>query len=83
MSLLACISLWPVTTRRPWLANLLGFRNCSNTERSASFICSSSGSPLPDPTSSAIQARVPTLPTPTTLRAKSVSWNCSSRIRRS
>ena len=32
---------------------------------------------------SRIHARVPTLPTPTTLRARWVSVNCSSRCRRS
>ena len=51
--------------------------------RSASLICRKSGSWPSRPSSSAIQARVPTLPTPTTLRAKSTSWNCSSRTRRS
>ena len=35
------------------------------------------------PRKSAIQARVPTLPTPTTLRARSTKRNCSSRCRRS
>src|SRR5664280_1178077 len=41
------------------------------------------GSSLSRPTRSRIHARVPTLPTPTTLRAISRSSNCSIRWRRS
>ena len=44
MSLGACISRWPVTTRSPWFENSLGPRNSSSTEASASFICRNSGS---------------------------------------
>ena len=82
MSLVACISRCPVTTRSPWLENSLGPRNSSSTDASASFICRNSGSCPSRPISSAIHARVPTLPTPTTLRAKSTSSNCSSSTRR-
>ena len=49
----------------------------------ASLICRNSGSRASRPSSRATQAAVPTLPTPTTLRAESTSWNWLSRIRRS
>ena len=71
MSLAACISRWPSTTRWPWLANLLLPRNGSSTEASASLTCRNSGSSSSRPSISTIHARVPTLPTPTTLRAPS------------
>ena len=48
-------------------------RNCSSTQASASFNCRNSGSWPSRPSSRAIHARVPTLPTPTTLRAKSTA----------
>ena len=83
MSLAACISRWPTTTRSPWFENSLGPRNSSSTDASASFICKNSGSWPSRPISNAIYARVPTLPTPTTLRAKSISSNSSSSTRRS
>ena len=83
MSLVACIRRCPVTTRWPWFENSLGPRNSSSTDASASLICRNSGSWPSRPSSSAIHARVPTLPTPTTLRAKSVNSNCSSSTRRS
>ncbi len=39
MSLVACISRCPATTRSPWFSNSLGPRNSSSTDASASFIC--------------------------------------------
>ena len=67
----ACISRCPVHDPLAVVANSLGPRNSSSTDASASLICRNSGSLPSRPSSSAIQARVPTLPTPTTLRAKS------------
>ena len=71
MSLADCISRWPSTTRWPWLANLLLPRKGSSTDAWASLICRNSGSSPSLPSMSTTQARVPTLPTPTTLRAAS------------
>ena len=51
----------------------------ARTEGSASLACSSSGSPPSRPSSRTIQQRVPTLPTPTTLRAMSTTRYWSSR----
>ena len=45
----------------------------SRTEAWASFACSTRGSLPPRPTKRKIEARVPTLPTPTTLRAASTN----------
>jgi hypothetical protein len=56
-------------TRWPWLANWLLPRYGSSTDASASLTWSSSGSSSLLPAISTIQARVLTLPTPTTLRA--------------
>ncbi len=64
MSLAACISRCPSTTRWPWLANSLLPRNGSSTEGWASLHCRKSGSSSSRPTISTTQARVPTLPTP-------------------
>ena len=63
MSLAACISRWPSTTRWPWFVG----RGCapangSSTDGSASLTCRKSGSQASRPSSSTIQARVPTLP---------------------
>ena len=77
MSLAACISRWPATTRWPWLAYLLLPTNRSSTDSWASLACRNSGSWSSRPSSSRIQARVPTLPTPTTLRA---TWTYSKRL---
>ena len=55
----------------PAFANRLRPRNGSSTEAWASLDCRNSGSCSSRPSSSTIQARVPTLPTPTTLRATS------------
>ena len=46
MSLAACISRWPATTRCPWLENSLLDVNSSSTEASASFTCRNNGSTL-------------------------------------
>ena len=74
MSLEACISHWPSTTRSPWFPNSLSPTSGSNmTEASASLACRKSGSCPSRPISSSTQARVPTLPTPTTLRAISTN----------
>ena len=54
-----------------------------STDVCASLACRISGSSPPPACSSRIQARVPTLPTPTTLRATWVRLNCCSRYRRS
>ena len=83
MSLAACIIRWPCTTRSPGWRYLLFGRWSSRTERVASFTWRNSGSCWSRPCSSAMNERVPTLPTPTTLRATSTSWNRSSRWRRS
>ena len=69
MSLVACMSRWPSTTRWPWLENRLAPRNGSSTDGWASLNWRNSGSSLSRPSRSMIHARVPTLPTPTTLRA--------------
>ena len=83
MSLAACIRRCPSTTRWPWLANSLLPRNGSSTEACASLACRNSGSSLSRPSMRMIQARVPTLPTPTTLRAASTKRKRSSSLRRS
>ncbi len=83
MSLDACISRWPATTRWPWLAYLLAPAKRLSTDASASLTCRNSGSEPSRPSIRTIQQRVPTLPTPTTLRAMSANSNCSSRYRRS
>ena len=86
MSLAACISRCPLTTRSPWLSYSLGGRNRSSTDASACLACSSSGSASSRPRSSTIHARVPTLPTPTTLRAmctyenSRIGWFCCWRV---
>ena len=71
MSLAVCMSRCPSTTRWPWLANLLLPRKGSSTDASASLICKKRGSLPSLPIMSTTQARVPTLPTPTTFRALS------------
>ena len=83
MSLAACEMRWPRTTRSPWLANSLAPRYGSSTEGCASLACSTSGSFPSRPTSRKIQARVPTLPTPTTLRAMSTKRCVRNRYSRS
>src|SRR5215469_13844528 len=83
MSLAACMRRWPATTRSPWLAYWLAPRYGLRTDACASLICRNSGSMSSRPSIRAIQQRVPTLPTPTTLRAMSVKSYCSSRTRRS
>ena len=83
MSLDACISRWPATTRWPWLLYLLAPTKRLRTDASASFTCRNSGSESSRPSIKTIQQRVPTLPTPTTLRAMSANSYCSSRNRRS
>ena len=62
MSLAACVSRWPSTTRWPGFANALSPRNGSSTDACASLSCSSSGSASSRPSMSTIHARVPTLP---------------------
>ena len=61
---------WPATTRSPPFSYSLAPTNSSITERCASLTCRNSGSRVSRPSSSATQAAVPTLPTPTTLRAR-------------
>ncbi len=73
MSLAACISHWPSTTRSPWFPNSLAPTWGSSTEASASLACRKSGSCPSRPIIKSTQARVPTLPTPTTLRAMSTN----------
>ena len=46
MSLAACMSRWPATTRCPWLENALLVVNRSRTEASASLTCRRRGEPL-------------------------------------
>src|SRR5262249_16638590 len=83
MSLSACIRCCPATTRSPWLVYWLRPQYSASTDGWASLACKNNGS-TPSPASiSTIQARVPTLPTPTTLRAIWTSVNCSSRWLRS
>ena len=88
MSLAACIRRCPTTTRRPWWACSLLPTNRSSTDASASFDWRNSGSCSSRPTKRWIQARVPTLPTPTTLRAvwtysnSSIGWWWSASERR-
>ena len=74
MSLVACISRCPATTRWPMLVYLLAPTNRLSTDASASFTCRNSGSDSSRPSIKMIQQRVPTLPTPTTLRAMSATW---------
>ena len=69
MSLSACIRCCPATTRSPWLGYRLRPHQAASTDGWASLACKNSGSVPSAPSISAIQARVPTLPTPTTLRA--------------
>ena len=69
MSLLACMSRWPATTRAPWLAYWLFLVKRSRTDASASLACRNRTSSWLAPCRRMIQTRVPTLPTPTTLRA--------------
>ena len=83
MSLSDCISRWPSTTRWPWLLYALLPRYGSSTDACASFAWRNSGSSPSRPSISTIQARVPTLPTPTTLRARSTYRKRSSSLRRS
>ena len=81
------MSRCPCTTRWPSLRYRLRAPGSvtwsASTERSASFACSSSGSLSSRPVSSSTQLRVPTLPTPTTLRAMSTNSYPPSRCRRS
>lgn len=66
MSLTACISRCPTTTRCPEFSNSLAPTNSSSTDGPASFACRNSGSTSSSPSSpssSSIHARVPTLPT--------------------
>ena len=67
---------------RDWRYSLAP-RNGSSTDASASLICRNSGSLPSRPISSPIHARVPTLPTPTTLRAKSTQMELLEQDRRS
>ena len=83
MSLSDCIIRWPSTTRWPWLLVGLLPRYGSRTDAWASFAWRNSGSSPSRPSMSTIQARVPTLPTPTTLRAMSTYRNRSRSRRRS
>jgi hypothetical protein len=83
MSLDACIRRWPATTRWPSFVYLLVPTKRLSTDGAASFTCRNSGSLSLRPSISTIQQRVPTLPTPTTLRAMAANSNCSSRNRRS
>ena len=46
MSLAACISRWPATTRSPWLAYWLGPRNRSRTDAWASLTWRNRGSSI-------------------------------------
>ena len=62
------------------VAALVRPANGSSTEGAASLICRNSGSPASRPRAAGRSRRaVPTLPTPTTLRAMSTSRYCSSR----
>ena len=66
MSLTACISRCPTTTRCPEFSNSLAPTNSSSTDGPACFACRNSGSTSSSPSSpssSSIHARVPTLPT--------------------
>ena len=83
MSLTACMSRCPTTTRCPQLSYSLAPANASSTDGPASLACRNNGSSSSSPSSSAIQERVPTLPTPTTLRAKSTQAVLVDRTRRS
>ena len=67
---------------RGWRDSLGRRHMGSSTEAWASFTCRNSGSSSSRPRSSTIQQRVPTLPTPTTLRARSTNSNWSSSTRR-
>ena len=60
----------PLAMRRDVLAPT----NSSSTDGFASFAWRNNGSPSSLPINSRIHARVPTLPTPTTLRAAWTSW---------
>src|SRR4051794_16914937 len=82
MSLTACISRWPTTTRWPALSYSLAPAKSSSTDGPASFACRKSGA-ASSSSMRIIHDRVPTLPTPTTLRAMSTSRYRSSRTRRS
>src|SRR5689334_8766013 len=83
MSLASCISRCPSTTRCPWLVNSLLPTYGSSTDGCASLACMNSGSSPSRPSRRRIQARVPTLPTPTTFRAASTNRYRSSSRRRS
>src|ERR1039457_6126744 len=78
MSLTACIRRWPATTRSPSLVNVLAPAQALSTDGWASLTCRNSGSVSSRPSISTIQHRVPTLPTPTTLRAMSANSNSLS-----
>lgn len=80
---MACMSRCPDTTRSPWFSYWPTPAYGASTDWSASLACSSSGSSSSLPSMSSTQQRVPTLPTPTTLRAMSTIRNCWSRCRRS
>ena len=70
-SLAACMSRCPSTTRLPCWAYLLLPANGSSTDGRASLAWRNRGSPESRPIIRITHARVPTLPTPTTLRAMS------------
>ena len=83
ISLWACIRCCPATTRSPSFLYWLRPANSARTDGWASLACRTSGSTPSAASISAIQARVPTLPTPTTLRATCIKVNWLSRCRRS
>ena len=70
---------WPSTTRRAGLSYAESVVWASSTDGCASFIWRISGSSPAPPSRSTIQHLVPTLPTPTTLRAASTRWKRSRR----
>src|SRR5262252_1954257 len=73
MSLDACIRRCPSTTRRPEFVYLLFPTYGLSTDAWASFAGKNRGSVPSRPVYRVIQARVPTLPTPTTFRAHAVA----------
>ena len=80
MSGVACISCWPTTTRWAWLRMPPAGRYGSRTEAVASLAWRISGSCSSRPCSTTMKQRVPTLPTPTTLRAKSTKRYRSRKV---
>jgi hypothetical protein len=80
MSLADCISRWPTITRCPWFGYSLLPAQGSSTDARASFTCRNSGS-FSSAMNSITEQFVPTLPTPTTLTARSQKRKRSNSVR--